>query len=103
MLKTKKEIILDLCFLIDKLEKDENYYEIINLLFLSENLLDKELFNSIINNLKNKNVKLEILKKMINVNNYNFFNTREDNIIKFDKINFNKQLDNFIKKINFLN
>jgi intergrase/recombinase len=101
MATTIKEIISNLQKLIEKLEEKENYYEIFNLFFLSENIIDKEMFKFLLENMKPK-TKIEILKKMINVNNQNYFDKNDASIILLNKAIFNKKLNDFIDKIEFL-
>lgn len=95
-----EDIINNLIDILKKLEKKENYYEMFNMFFISQNILNKNNFIEILNRLEKK-TKKEILFKMINVNNFKFY--EEDNsILKLRKENFNAQLIKFIKEINFL-
>jgi len=89
-------------FLIKKLSQKENklesMFEIFNILFLIKNILTKEKFINIINNIDDLELRNMIILKCLKLNDINYFNltykkTQED---------FNTKLSYFLKKIDFL-
>jgi len=95
-------IIQNAIDIIKKLEKENNIYEIFNIFFLIQNSLTKEKFNNIINNMQNIDLKLNILKKLISVNSKELFYEDINDYNFYEEIEFNNQLNIFIKNINFL-
>lgn len=97
-----KEIYDKTMKLVEKMEKRGNVYEIFYLLFFIQHLLDKEKFKTIVNSIENQEVKCALLKKLLTVNSDTVLYETDETELFLKKIEFNIQLNNFIKKINFL-